>query len=264
MGHDRGGDIASAEHAGDFFDTLLGVQFFHVGNRALIAHLFFHREVGGAARGDLGQVGDADDLARAGEGVEFFSDRVPHLAADIGVDFVEHQHRDAIVRGKHRFGREHDAGNFSARRDVAQRLFLFAEIGGETKVDLIEAGRLRFGVRHLNTEHTVGEPEVAQMPGDFRRQFVRRLAALVAQFFSRRLHVLCRGDSFRFQPREGVAPVLQVEQPLARRRELGEGFADRAAVFAPQFLIRGQPLLQPLEAGRFGFDGFETAGHRGG
>jgi hypothetical protein len=41
--------------------------------------------------GDLREVGYAQDLVRAGEGFQFFSDGFGGAASDAGIDFVEDQ-----------------------------------------------------------------------------------------------------------------------------------------------------------------------------
>ncbi len=71
-------------------------------------------------RRDLGQVGDAQHLARVAERAQALTDRAGGLAADAGVDLVEHQRpRRADPRDGHQ--REHHARQLAARRALADR-----------------------------------------------------------------------------------------------------------------------------------------------
>ena len=61
--------------------------------------LFVHVEVVLALGGDLGEVGDAEDLAFAAEFGQESSDDFGHAAADAGIDFVKNQGADFALGG---------------------------------------------------------------------------------------------------------------------------------------------------------------------
>ena len=67
------------------------------------------RALGVGEGGDLGEVGDAEDLALAAKRTHFFADGMGDLAADIGVDFVEDEQANRVLGGERRFHGEHDA-----------------------------------------------------------------------------------------------------------------------------------------------------------
>ena len=57
------------------------------------------------------------------------------LPADVGVDLVENEKRDRIVRGECGFDREHQPRDFAARCDRAQRLQWLARVGREEQLN---------------------------------------------------------------------------------------------------------------------------------
>ncbi len=76
-------------------------------------------------------MGDANELMFAPEGLHLCSDSVRDFAADVGVDLVEHEKGNRVVRGECGFDRQHEPRNFAARSDCAQRLQRFAGVRRE-------------------------------------------------------------------------------------------------------------------------------------
>ncbi len=56
--------------------------------------------MGGGGRGDLREVGDAQDLMGAGDLLHLIADGVRGLAADVGVHFIEDEDGDAVFGGE--------------------------------------------------------------------------------------------------------------------------------------------------------------------
>jgi len=84
-------ELGAAEHAGDFFGTL--VAYDGPDSRAGPAAgvpLFDHVMMIGKSR-DLGQVSYAEDLIGAGQGLQLFANSFGGSTADAGVDFIEDQ-----------------------------------------------------------------------------------------------------------------------------------------------------------------------------
>ena len=76
-------------------------------------------------------MGNANHLMIVAQGSHFRSDRVRDLAADVGVDLVEHEQWNRVVGRQGGFDREHQARDFAARGDGAERLQRFARVRRE-------------------------------------------------------------------------------------------------------------------------------------
>src|SRR5262245_28395269 len=97
------------------------------GDEAVMA--LFDEEVRGAAGGDLGRMGDDENLAGGGEAVQPLADRAGDRAADAAVDLVkDHRRRPALLRERD-LEREDEARQFPARRDANERPERRAGIG---------------------------------------------------------------------------------------------------------------------------------------
>ena len=83
------GYCGSADHAGYFFGSLIRGQEADRGLGAALFFLLFDEEVVVGEGGDLGEVGDAEDLLHSREGFEFLADGFGGAASDADVDFVE-------------------------------------------------------------------------------------------------------------------------------------------------------------------------------
>ena len=82
-----------------------------------------------ASDGDLGQVGDAQDLVGAGDRLELAPHDLGHAAADARVHLVEDQGLARRVRAGHRLQGEHDPAQLAAGGDARQRPKLLAGVG---------------------------------------------------------------------------------------------------------------------------------------
>ena len=78
----------------------------------------------------------------AGEVAQLLADRAGGLAADAGVDLVEHQRRRAGL-GRHAHQREHHARELAARRGLAQRAGGHAGVRGDQELDVVAARSAR-------------------------------------------------------------------------------------------------------------------------
>ncbi len=136
----QGGIALAAKHAGDFFDAGFAFDFGEVGDGAVAGVLLGDDELRGRGGGDLGEVGDAEDLVGGAKAAHFSADGMGDLAADIGVDFIEDEQRDAVLGGQGAFDGEHDAGDFAARGDELEGFHGLARIWSEEEFDGFAAG----------------------------------------------------------------------------------------------------------------------------
>ena len=99
-----------------------------------------------AAAGNLGQMGNAEDLMMPGNLTELLTDNLCRRTADPAVHFVEDDRTDGAGPGQHLFQRQHDAGKFAAGGNRLKRLALFAHVRAKIKFRLVDAvfGQRRF------------------------------------------------------------------------------------------------------------------------
>lgn len=105
----NGGQGRAAEHPCNFLDPFFRGEACDLRKSPFAGNVFLHGEVSMAARGDLREVGNAEDLSGLSERCQFFADDASDFAADVGVDFIEYEDGNEIVGGKNRFEGEHDA-----------------------------------------------------------------------------------------------------------------------------------------------------------
>ena len=117
-------------------------------------------EVVGRERGDLGEVGDDDDLRLLGEPREPSADLDRRGAADPGVDLVEDERRHGIAPGDDDLDREHHPRELAAGRAARDRPRLGAGVRLQQDRDLVAAvsGGLVLGV-DAHGEARVGHRE---------------------------------------------------------------------------------------------------------
>ncbi len=147
------------------------------------------REVAIGERGDLRQVGDAQDLPASREALQPLADRACGVAADAGVDLVEHERRaptrrwplmpPSLQRARQR---EHHARELAAGGDLAQRGRGTPGFGAIT--NSAASAPFAFGVGRAQARSRMSHrpspaPRAARAPR--RRALARRLAALLAQ-----------------------------------------------------------------------------------
>ena len=80
------------------------------------------------------------DLAPGGQRAQLLADGARRLAADAGVDLVEHERRRAGLGGD-AHQREHHARELAARCGLAQRAGGHARVGRDQELDVVAAGR---------------------------------------------------------------------------------------------------------------------------
>ena len=132
--------------------------------------------------GDLREVGDGEDLALLGDGAHFCADGVSDFAADVGVNLVEHEQRDGVLRGERGFHGEHDARNFAARCDGLERLGGLAGIWREYEFDALQTMRAGLGEGvERDGEVALFETEIAQVSGDALGELRRGGGAFVGE-----------------------------------------------------------------------------------
>src|SRR3990170_865886 len=95
------GNLKAAEHARHLVDPLRRLELFYRRHRSAFADLLEHDVMGVGQGGDLGQMGDADNLMGGGHLFQFLADDLGDAAADAGVDFVKQKGWDVA-------GREHE------------------------------------------------------------------------------------------------------------------------------------------------------------
>ena len=85
------GDRCAGDHAGYFVGAGAVVEEADLDLGAAVGLALVDEEVLVGEGGDLGQVGDAEDLLAAAEGLELLADGLGGAAADADVDLVEDQ-----------------------------------------------------------------------------------------------------------------------------------------------------------------------------
>jgi len=85
------GDGCAGEHSGHFVGAGQVVEQANPGFGAAVGFALVDEEMLVGEGGDLGQVGDAEDLLAAAEGFELLADGLRGASADADVDFVEDQ-----------------------------------------------------------------------------------------------------------------------------------------------------------------------------
>ena len=171
-----------------------------------------------AARRHLRRMSNHQHLQPAGQPRQPLAHRIRRGAADIGVDLVEDQGRHVTGFRRRHFQRQHDARQLAARRNLAQRPFRRAGIGGDQKGDSVDAVgcpggfllRLNRGNETRLVQLQGGQFHVdrAVQPGCCflaRRRQLRRLVQIVGPRLVFRL----------FQPFDGAAAILGQRQFFA-------------------------------------------------
>jgi hypothetical protein len=102
------GDLGATGHAGNFVDALGKIEGAKLRRRLPGLFGFVHPIVLIPVTGDLGQVGDAKNLVRAGDAMQLFAHHAGGLTSDAGIDFVKDQRRHLVFTRQHAFQSEHD------------------------------------------------------------------------------------------------------------------------------------------------------------
>lgn len=227
------GFALAAKHAGELLDAVLTLDPGEEGVRALAVEFLGDDEVVGGLCGDLGEMADAEHLAIASEFLHFCADGMGDFAADIGVDFVEHEESDGVLRGEGGFDGEHDAGDFAAGGDGAQGLLGFAGVWG--KEELCGFHAVGAGLREggeCESELAFFEAEVAEVGGDAGGEFGGGLEAFFGEFFAGLPEGGCGGGDFFFEACEFFAAGVDFVEACGGVFAEGDDFRDGAAVLA--------------------------------
>jgi len=99
---------------------------------------------------------------------------VGRFASDIGIYFIEDEHRHLVLRGQHGFQRQHDPRKLSGGGNGSQWPRRFARIRGELELDSIQARRTRLvevgGALQFHFQPALGETEAREFLRDGARQ----------------------------------------------------------------------------------------------
>ena len=83
------GDLYPTEHARDLADAFLVREFLYPSEGSPFFDFLLHHVVAVGHRGDLGQVGDADDLVVSRYLLQFFADNFGDPSTNATVDLIE-------------------------------------------------------------------------------------------------------------------------------------------------------------------------------
>ena len=212
-------------------------------------------------RGHLGQVGHAQHLTALGQTPEMAADQFRHPAAHPGVDLVEHHHRQPPA------GRDQDTKAYprllSPGGRAGERSRRMPGIDADPELDVVDAGRAGLpGRAHRDREFARPDPELAYAPGHLVRQAPGGgLPARAQALGGFPIEDPCRGVRFfelaypRLARLQTFPLCLEGGEPL---RQLVRGYP----VFARGVVKGGEPVLDPGEPLRIGFDVPREGAHR--
>jgi hypothetical protein len=103
----------AAQHAGELGDTAFVVKEGELSECTLLMEVFGNEEVGWSTGSHGGEVGDADHLVMPAEVAHFLANRMGGFTSQIGIDLIEDEKRDAILRGECGFESQHDTRHFA-------------------------------------------------------------------------------------------------------------------------------------------------------
>ena len=256
--------VVGAEHPDELADDRGALEPADGGPRRVGRGVLDDREVPVAERGDLRQVGDADDLAAAGEGLQLLAHRAGGLAADPRVDLVEDQRvgsAAALALGGDAHQRQHHPRELAARGRLAQRAGRHARVRGDHELDLVGARRagavLARGQRHGEARALHGQRR--QPPADRVGEAGRRRRPRGRQAGRGLGQLGARGREGRLAVRQRLLGAGQLVAPGAAGLGVGEHRGERAAVLALEALELGEPLLDLVEAAGRRLDGLAVA-----
>src|SRR5207237_9762860 len=143
--------------------------------------------------------------------------RVRGRGADVCVDFVEDEKRNRIVRRQRGFDREHQARDFAAGSDDAQRFQRFAWVRGEKEFNRIKTARIRFFEwSELRFEFGLFESEIAQVLPNRIGKFRCRLRAELPQGVAGPRHLLSNSLNFSTESSQLLIASFNFSHPLGR------------------------------------------------
>ena len=99
MGEGLLGEIGATQHASDFLDSCLLSEGGYGGQGARLAGLLRDRDMLVRVRGNLGEVGNAQDLTPPSQVAQRLADQRGYSSPDAGVNLVEDEGWNAGVGG---------------------------------------------------------------------------------------------------------------------------------------------------------------------
>ena len=163
-----------------------------------------------------GQMRDTEHLAIGPDLFHFFADHPGGLAAEVRVHLVEHQNRNAVLRGEHGLECQHHPRHFAGRRDGLERLERLAGIRREQKLDLVKTGsrhsRLRLaklaGADDFHVEAGLQKAQVVQLAFRLLDELGCDCLSRGTQRLAKRLYLFVELGRFRVQSGQFlVAPL---------------------------------------------------------
>jgi len=225
-----------------------------------------HAPVMGAARGDLGRVGDDKDLELPAQALQPFADRRRGRPADARIHLVEHQRRRRGDAREHHLERQHEAGELAARGDLGDGTHGAARIGRD-----LEANALHTLLPPLLLCER-REPRGKARPLEFERRQLRHDRAVeTGRGLGPRRGERARSPDIGLARRgDGLLVLLLGLAALVDRREARrEGIAQRGEPVARHLVLAGEvaqgiePLLDRIEPARLGIEGAAEGRQRG-
>ena len=189
----------------------------------------------------------------AAERAQLLADRARGLAADAGVDLVEHERRRRRPRAGDAHQREHHARELAARRDLAQRPGGHARVRRDQELDLVAAGRPVAVARRDSATSNVA-PSIASSASRSRTapasaaprpSRAPRAAPAASSASSARAAPSSRLGRPRAPPRRPSSSSRRARQRLGVR----EHRRDRAAVLALEPVEQRRGAPRPRRAG---------------
>ena len=213
--------------------------------------------VGGA--GDLGQVGDDEQLGAFGERGQLVGDRPRRAPADAGVDLVEEQDPRPAARPRRDPDRERDARELAARRRLGHRSG--GKRRGRRQLEHGAVGAPRADVGRLDPdgEDGLGHAEVGQLGLDRARERLGGRGARSGQALGAVPGRLGGRRGLGLEPGELLGGALEpLERPAGGARRL-DHLAERRGIPALELGEGLEPRLDMLEPGRVGLEPGQVA-----
>ena len=246
----------TTQHARQLGDASVVAELNRFAQRLPIDISLRDRHVSVGKRRHLGKVGHDQHLMGTSEITKILPHRVGDIAADTGIDLVEHEGRRPS--GEYSAKRQHGPGEFATRCHPAKRLRLMAGVGCEPDRDLL-AGL----PRDRDVESRASHGEALKVCLD-RLGEPRRSLGAGAQNLGPHTGEICE---------KGGASGIEFGSPFVEGHKLGEAFGrllfvnedvvERFAVLPTQLAKQRSPFAKRLEPDRIVVDSFGAASRFG-
>lgn len=255
---ERRSTVGSPKHPRQLPLALSRRQQHNLRGGALSVIVFSHGKLPRRGSRNLRQMRDAEHLVRSGQRTHLAPNLHRHLPADIGVNLVKDQKRNAVLRGQNRLECEHHARNFTAGGDRAQRLGRLARVRRKFKFRQLRTRGFR--LRKLFKPHGKSGAQKSQIPqlrGHTRRKRGRRLGPR-SRKFSPKLCRLRRGGSLLLgKPRHPLAMRLDLIKIPRRLPATCHHVVKRLTVFSFEPLKDVGTFFQLLQLRGIAFDALD-------